>query len=85
MEISTILLRSALAKAFEEGLCGYAEMKDQLVDSLISDLISASDKEHNSGYSVGPMYCSGAIGSTSYSYSTMSIPSVTHPGPEDLI
>ena len=85
MEISSALVRDALSRAFEEGLCGYAEMKDQLVDSLLSDLVSASEKKYEANYSVNSVYCSGAIGPTSYSYSTMSIPSVEPLRPEDFI
>lgn len=77
MELKESVLRDALSRAFDEGLCGYSEIKDDTVDSILSDLVSVSEKSmevtipHQTPYST---YCSG-FGSASYSFSTSSIPS----------
>lgn len=78
MELKESVVRDALSRAFDEGLCGYSEMKDNAVDSILSDLVSKSEKHmetialHQMPYS---SYC-GGVGSVSYSFSTSSTPSL---------
>lgn len=78
MELKISLVRDAISRAFDEGLFGYSDIKDELVDSILSELISASEKSSEVGvsnYSPYSTYC-GIAGPISYSFSTSTVPAV---------
>ena len=77
ISLKTSAVREALYRAFEEGLCGFSEVKDELIDSILSELISSADRPSEAKITEQSAFYTYLAESApmSYSISTSTIPS----------
>ena len=46
VNLSIERVKDALSRSFDEGMSGYAEMKDELLDSLLAELVATSESNN---------------------------------------
>ena len=85
MNLSIERVKDALSRSFDEGMSGYAEMKDELLDSLLAELVATSESNNQINIQQSPHYtvCTNSVGS--YFYDTSFAPSLTNVDSTDFL